>query len=89
MLFWISLGFAGAATLAFARVLAFAAVVASFASALALTRILAFAGVLTLVGISQSTDRRSGLALDTGGVRLYCQRSAQQTGDSCAGDHRF
>ena len=54
MLFWLFLGrlVSGASTLAFARVLAFAAIVASLASALAFTRILAFAGVLALVGIS-------------------------------------
>ena len=58
MLFWLFLGgfVGGASTLAFARVLAFAAVVAGLASALAFTRILAFAGVLALVGISQRTD---------------------------------
>ena len=58
VLFWLFLGgfVSGASTLAFARVLAFAAIVASLASALAFTRILAFAGVLALVGISQSTD---------------------------------
>lgn len=57
-LFWVFLGrfVSGASTLAFARVLAFAAIVASLASALAFTRILAFAGVLALVGVSKSTD---------------------------------
>ena len=91
VLFWRFLGgfVGGASTLTFARVLALAAIVASLASALAFTRILTFAGVLALVGVSQSTDRGSGLALDTGCVRLYCQRPAQQTGNSSAGDHRF
>ena len=58
MLFWLFLGgfVSGASTLAFARVLAFAAIVTRLASALAFTRILAFAGVLALVGVSQSTD---------------------------------
>jgi hypothetical protein len=79
----------GASTLALARVLAFAAIVARLASALAFTRILAFAGVLALVGVSKSTDRRSSLALDAGCVRLYCQRPAQQTGNRSAGDNRF
>jgi hypothetical protein len=53
MLFWLFLGgfVSGASTLALARVLAFAAIVARLASALAFTRILAFAGVLALVGI--------------------------------------
>ena len=57
-LFWPFLGglVSGASTLAFARVLAFAAIVASLASALAFTRVLTFAGVLALVGVSQSTD---------------------------------
>jgi hypothetical protein len=57
-LFWAFLGrfVSGASTLALARVLAFAAIVASLASALAFTRILAFAGVLALVGVSKSTD---------------------------------
>ena len=58
MLFWAFLGgfVSGASTLALARVLAFAAIVASLASALAFTRILTFAGMLALVGVSQSTD---------------------------------
>jgi hypothetical protein len=58
MLFWIFLRrfVSGASTLALARVLAFAAIVARLASALTFTRILAFAGVLALVGVSQSTD---------------------------------
>jgi hypothetical protein len=54
MLFWPFLGglVSRASTLAFARVLAFAAIVARLASALAFTRILTFAGVLALVGVS-------------------------------------
>jgi hypothetical protein len=58
MLFWPFLGgfVSGASTLALARVLAFAAIVARLASALAFTRILPFAGVLALVGVSKSTD---------------------------------
>jgi hypothetical protein len=58
MLFWPFLGgfVSGASTLALARVLAFAAIVARLASALAFTRVLAFAGVLALVGVSKSTD---------------------------------
>jgi hypothetical protein len=58
MLFWLSLGgfVGGASTLALARVLAFAAIVARLASALAFTRILAFAGMLAFVAVSKSTN---------------------------------
>jgi hypothetical protein len=79
----------GASTLAFARVLAFAAIIASLASALALTRILAFAGVCALVGVGESADGSSSLALDAGCVRLHCKGPAQQTGNRGAGDQRF
>jgi hypothetical protein len=79
----------GASALALARVLTFAAVIAGLASALAFTRILAFAGMRTLLGVGESADGGSGLALDAGRVRLHCKRPAQQTGNSGAGDHRF
>jgi hypothetical protein len=67
----------GASTLALARVLTFAPIIASLASALALTRILAFAGVRAFGGVSESADGSSSLTLDAGCVRLHCKRSAQ------------
>jgi hypothetical protein len=76
MLFWTFLGgllFTGAATLTLARILAFAAVVASLASALAFTLILALAGVFALLVVSKSADCVSSLALGAGCVDLYCK----------------
>jgi hypothetical protein len=79
----------GASTLALARVLTFAAIIASLASALAFTGILTLTGVRSLVGVGKSADGGSSLALDAGCVRLHCKRPGQQTGNGSAGDHRF
>ena len=67
----------GASTLAFARVLAFAAVVAGFTTTLAFALILSFAGVFSLLVIGQGSDRISGFALGARGEGLYCEGSAQ------------
>jgi hypothetical protein len=66
-----------ASTLAFAGVLAFAAVVTAFTTALTLALILSFAGVFSLLVISQSPDCGSRFALGARGEGLYCERPAQ------------
>ena len=65
-----------ASTLAFAGVLAFAAVVTAFTTALTLALILSFAGVFPFIGIRKRADRGSGFGLGTGRIRLYCQGPA-------------
>src|SRR5258708_17717168 len=52
----------GAASLAFARVLAFATSVAGLATALTLTIVLAFARVFTLFGVSHRLERDARIA---------------------------
>lgn len=69
---FLALFVGGASTLALARVLTLASIIASLASALALTRILAFAGVRALVRIGKSADGSSSLTLDARCVRLHC-----------------
>ena len=61
-----------AASLAFARVLAFATSVAGLATALALTIVLAFARVFTLFGISHGLEGDARITQRRRGIGTHC-----------------
>ena len=78
-----------ATAFAFARVLAFAAVVTCFTATLAFASILTLAGVLIFLFFLAHFERYARFAVRRGGMRLHGERSAHQTGDRRTGDHCF
>jgi hypothetical protein len=49
----------------------------------------AAATVLSFLLVCKRTEWDSGFALDSTHTMLHCDGSAQQTANSCVGDHRF
>ena len=49
----------------------------------------AAASVLSFLLVCKRTDWGSGFALGSTHTMLHCDGSAQQTANSCVGDHRF
>lgn len=77
-----------ATAFAFARVLAFAAVVARLTATLAFARVFTFAAVF-VAHLLTHFERHARFGVRGGGMRLHGECSAHQTGNRCAGHHCF
>ena len=66
----------GASAFAFARILAFAPVIAGLASTLAFTRVLSLAGMLSFLIICEGAHGSAGFVLDAARVSLHREGSA-------------
>ncbi len=78
-----------ATAFAFARVLAFAAVVTRLTATLAFARIRTLAGVLVFVFLLAHFEQDARFAVRSCGVRLHGERSAHQTGNRGTGNQCF